>query len=119
MAGMRVLSRAALATLVVRTVTLWLLPGVRAVDVVDTLWLVLFVAGSAPSSGRNADGRAGVGRARRDAARCERPADGRHSWSPSTLPRRASGTGSWWLGAGPTSEPVAPLGEWGDDPDQG
>lgn len=40
----RGLLRGAVTTFAVLTLTLWLLPGVRAADVVDILWLVLLVA---------------------------------------------------------------------------
>ncbi|MET7402402.1 alkaline phosphatase family protein [Dactylosporangium sp. NPDC005572] len=42
---LRSLVRTASITFVVLTLTLWLLPGVRSADVVDTLWLVVLVAG--------------------------------------------------------------------------
>jgi hypothetical protein len=40
----RSLLRDAVITFVVLTLTLWLMPGVRGTDVVDTLWLVVLVA---------------------------------------------------------------------------
>jgi hypothetical protein len=42
---MRAVLRSALLTFVVLTVTLWLMPGVASADIVDTLGLVLVVAG--------------------------------------------------------------------------
>jgi len=40
----RALLRSAVTTFLVLSLTLWLMPGVQATDVVDTLWLVLLVA---------------------------------------------------------------------------
>jgi hypothetical protein len=41
----RAVLRSALTTFVVLTLTLWLMPGVAGTDVVDTLGLVVLVAG--------------------------------------------------------------------------
>lgn len=40
----RAVTRSAVMTFVVLTATLWLMPGVKGTDVVDTLWLVMLVA---------------------------------------------------------------------------